>query len=144
MEIVVSRGALTPHSAIDALHGVERLMAAQEQVEPAVRHYFGTGTYCREMIIEPDILVSGRMHRGSTITVILSGEVQVFSNHGAIGYFQGGEVMVTPPMTKRLWYSVGGCRLLTVHSALNTIDLKELEDEILVPLEEEMKLGEQA
>jgi hypothetical protein len=144
MDIVIqSTGALTPNSAINALHGIEHLMSNLDQVTPSVEHYFGGGTYCRTMTIEPDVMVSGRMHREATVTIVLVGEVTVASNHGAIGTLHAGEVMVTPARTKRLWYSLDGAVLMTVHAnPLNTHNLQELEDHVCVPVELEAFEGE--
>jgi len=134
---------LAPNSELLRIQHMEQVMRDlpnELQVEPQVTHYFGTGTYCRQMDIEPGVLVAGRMHKGSTITVILEGEVAVYSNHGLLNTAKAGEVLITPPKTKRLWYSNGKSKILTVHNDVNISNhstLEELEKDLLVPIEQE-------
>lgn len=118
MDVVVSApGALEPNHSYELMHGVERRMMEVPCDLPPVTHYVGTGTYCREMEVPPDTFVMGHMHRGSTVTVILTGALNTFSNHGtALGHHVAGEVIVTPPATKRLWYSAQGGRIMTIHA----------------------------
>jgi quercetin dioxygenase-like cupin family protein len=145
MEIMtVARTPLAPNSRVDVLHGIERLMLGSDnQVTPAVEHYLGGGTYARAMTVEPDVMVSGRMHKEATITVVLSGDVTVFSNHGASENLTAGDVRITPARTKRLWYSVAGAKLMTIHANPLGLDPhkspQELEDFVLVPVEGESK-----
>jgi len=150
--ITYSTTALAPQSTLNALLGVEAMLYLGEQVEPPVRHFFGTNTYAREMTIDPDVVVSGAMHKGSTITVILTGEAVVWTNHGNKEYYSAGDVIVTPELTKRMWYSAQGCTLLTIHGTTgintNTPDkatLDELERQIIVPeadFEKEIRMKE--
>ena len=103
--IIRAEMPLNPNIGLSAIHSMEHIMhSLPEDVKtnPPVRHYLGTGTYCRVMAVAPDVIVSGRMHRGSTITVILSGEVAVYSNHGFLQMAKAGDVLVTPERTKRI------------------------------------------
>jgi len=141
MEIATcSKGALAPHSTLDLLLGIEREMKMSPVELPDVQHFIGDGTYCRVMDVPADTFVMGHMHRGATVTSVLQGCINMLSNHGMeIGIYTAGDVFVTPPETKRLWYSALGGQIMTIHATrgleVNPLDetsMKALQDLVLL------------
>src|SRR5450759_61638 len=107
-------------------------------------HKFADGMYSRSVWRPAGVTVVGALHKQEHFTVILSGEILVYSD-GETKHCRAGEVFVTPAGTKRATFSLTDAELMTVHRlpedfAINCTepteaDLDKIEAELIEPEE---------
>lgn len=105
---------------------IERLehhLVQHEQVDIPALHRFAAGMYAREIVIPPDTLMTGKVHKAEHVSVLLSGEITCLTETG-MRRIVGPEVFISPPGTKRVGYTHTECRWLTVH--LNPDDSQDV------------------
>lgn len=78
-------------------------------------HRFADGMYCRSVYRPAGVTVVGALHKHEHFTVILSGEIVVYTENGGSKRCYAGNVFVTPAGTKRATYAVTGAELMTIH-----------------------------
>lgn len=105
-------------------------------VEIKYKDHFSYGVYGREMIIEQaGTVVTGHIHKQENMNVLLEGEILVLTESG-VKQFKAGEVIVSPPGTKRVAYCVTPIRWLTIHGTFEK-DVAKIEAEFVAHSEQE-------
>lgn len=106
-------------------------MADLPQYEPATKHWFAGGMYCREVFRHAGVLVIGRVHRHEHFYVVCSGRVQITTDDG-VREVEGPQVIVSKPGTKRAVLALTDATCLTVHRT-DLTDLDAIEAELIEP-----------
>lgn len=127
---------LTPKPHMPSRAQVERLqdfLAQFPQIPNEPRHWFAAGMYGRELPIQADAYVVGKIHRHEHFTLLLSGEATINTDRG-MERITGPHIWVSPPGAKRALYTHTDCVFFTVHLNLdNTRDLEAIEADVIVP-----------
>jgi len=151
----------TEHFAVDAFEPsplatnnthrgkMEQLEAAilQETGEPVefkYNHYFTPGVYTREMLIPAGTLVTGQIHRESSINIILKGHVKVVTDEGEYD-IHGPHTFISGPGVKKALY----CVTDVIWSASypwdgETTDYEELAAQLCIPDYQALEQEQQA
>jgi hypothetical protein len=99
-------------------------------------HYFTPGVYTRVLIRRAGVLIVGKRHRGSCLTILLRGQLVVTSSTDDVpegSVIEEGDLWISLPGTKRATFALEDSVLLTVHqNPTNTQDLAELERMIII------------
>jgi hypothetical protein len=115
---------------------VERLqdyLATLPQIPNDPRHWFADGMYGRELPIQADAFVVGKIHRHEHFTLLLSGTATINTDRG-METITGPHIWVSPPGAKRALYTHTDCVFFTVHlNHENTRDLDAIEADVIVP-----------
>jgi hypothetical protein len=101
------------------------------------RHHWAPGIYIRTLFRKAGVLIVGKQHRHSCLTVLLSGHLVVTSSTDTVRvgqHFSDGDFWISPPGAKRATYALEDSTLMTVHAnPTDTHDLAELEAMIILP-----------
>jgi quercetin dioxygenase-like cupin family protein len=128
--------ALPPTPSLGQIQALEQRMRAMGGTDDLpVTHRFADGLYARELFMPGDTVLVGKMHRKSHFFVVLEGVITAWTPDG-MRRFGPGEVFLTVPGTKRAIYAHTDARLITFHATAQT-DVGKVEDEIIVPAEQE-------
>jgi hypothetical protein len=96
------------------------------RADQAHRHYFGDGTYCREIKLPADTVVTGKIHRFGHVNFVL-GDVTEVTPYGE-RRITGCETFEAPAGTKRALAVHADTWWTTVHpNPTNERDIEKLE-----------------
>ena len=84
------------------------------QYEPATKHYFHGGMYCREVYRDAGVVVVGKVHRKEHFYLIVSGTVLITGDVEA-REVSGPTLMLSQPGTKRAVLSLTPAVCMTFH-----------------------------
>jgi hypothetical protein len=115
------------HAQIKAL---ERQIATLPPVEAPITHHFAHGVYGREMFLPAGSVISGKMHRYSTLNVLVAGTIHVTTPDG-VRELTAPAIFTSPPMTKKVGFAVTDVRWLNVHPTRLT-DVAAIEQKFIV------------
>jgi hypothetical protein len=91
-------------------------------------HRFSDKMYVREIFIEKDTMLTGKIHLHDHPNFLMSGQVLVVTEDGGKEFLEGPLAMISPAGTKRALYAITDVTWVTVHlNPCNTQDLGELE-----------------
>lgn len=94
-----------------------------------VKHHLAHGVYCRELLIPKGCTLTGKIHRHSCLNVILKGDITVKTESGS-RRFKAGDILVSPPGTKRAGYAHLDTVWLTFHHT-EQLDPDLIEKEVI-------------
>ena len=123
-----------------------KILALQEevaklpQIEFKPSHYFAPGMYVRELVIEKDSLVIGKIHRHEHVVMLMKGDATVYTQDKC-ERIKGPKIWISPAGVKRVVYAHKECTFATVH-ATNETDLDKIEEWVIVP-EQNKRVGSQ-
>lgn len=110
--------------------------AIADNCEPAAleeTHHFADGIYGRELFIPAGTVLTGKIHRHSTLNLLIQGDITVTTPDG-MKRIQAPAVFVSPPGTKKAGYAHTDTRWVNVHPTKIT-DLAAIEAKFIVPEE---------
>lgn len=129
---------LPTHPTLAQLKALEHEIAKLPPVETPVTHHFADGIYGREMFIPAGTVLTGRIHRFSTLNFLIEGDITVTTPEG-VKRIQAPAVFVSPPGCKKAGYAHSDVRWINVHPTklrdLSAIEAKFIEPEVLPALE---------
>lgn len=102
-----------------------------EAGEAPITHHFADGIYGREMFIPAGTILTGKIHRFSTLNVLLEGDITVTTPDG-VRRIQAPAIFVSPPGCKKVGYAHADTRWVNVHPTKLT-DVKAIEAKFIVP-----------
>lgn len=123
--------SLPDSPSYDQLRQLEAEIAKLPPVETHETHHFAHGIYGRELFIPAGSVLTGKMHRHSTLNLLIQGEIVVTTPQG-MKRLTAPAVFVSPPMTKKAGYAVTDVRWVNVHATRMT-DLAAIEQKFIVP-----------
>jgi len=111
----------------------DALMQAPGQIDFKPNHYFADGQYVRELYLEANKDLVGKMHRHEHLVTLVSGECIVVTTEGR-EHIVGPRTWTSPPGVKRVIRTLTDCHFLTFHlNPRNTRDLDAIEADVIVP-----------
>jgi hypothetical protein len=122
---------LPQQPTLEGIQAFEQVLRRFPQVDCPVDHFFADGLYGRLVLIPAGTTVTGKMHAGRHLNVLLAGTIKVTTEHGVIE-LSAPHVMVSEAGVKRVGHAYTDTLWLTVHAS-NKTDLGELEQELIVP-----------
>lgn len=126
------------HPTYDQLKSLEGEIAKLPPADCPVTHHFADGVYGREMFIPAGTVLTGKIHRHSTLNVLIQGEITVTTPEG-MKRICAPAVFVSAPGCKKAGYAHTDVRWLNVHPTklkdLSAIEAKFIEPEALPALE---------
>lgn len=115
---------------------LEDVLRTLPPADMPVTHHFSHGVYGRELFIPAGTVLTGKIHKFSSMNVLLSGEIAVLTQDGTVKRVTQGYVEIAPPGMKRVGYAITDTRWLTVHGTHET-DLAAIEEEFIAQDEQE-------
>lgn len=94
-------------------------------------HYFAPGLYGRRLVLEPDSVIVGKIHKADHTFMLLQGECWLASTAG-LQHIEAPYTCKSKQGIQRAIFAETKCILLTIHTT-NTTDLKQLERELIAP-----------
>lgn len=115
----------------DQIKALEREIAKLPEVEAPVTHHFAHGVYGREMFIPAGTVLSGKIHRFSTLNVLVQGEITVTTPDG-VKRLKAPAIFTSDPNCKKVGYAHTDTIWLNVHPTKIT-DVASIEQKFIVP-----------
>jgi quercetin dioxygenase-like cupin family protein len=95
-----------------------------------LKHTFAEGIYVREMFIQEDGLIIGRVHKNDHIWFLLTGELEIVTDNGPELYI-GPCYIKAPAGTKRVLHAITDSIFINVYpNPTNNTNIEELEDNL--------------
>lgn len=113
----------TPAEVRDKIERFEQACLAQPQVQLDVKHYFANGLYVRELFIPAGTTGTGAVHLHEHVSMIVSGDITVMSEHGT-QRIKGPMIRVMKPGTKHVAVTHEDTVWITMHAT----DAKTVEE----------------
>lgn len=111
-----------------AIMALEDALLKEEQVELDVEHYFTDGLYARRLFVPKGTLLTGKIHKFSSLNILLKGEISLATENGEVRKV-APYVVASKPGIKRVGLAHTDCEWLTVHGNRNDeTDLNILEE----------------
>lgn len=136
-EVLVAGGRVPSYDQIRALEGEIAKLPPAELVET---HHFAHGVYGRELFIPAGTVLTGKIHRDSTLNILLQGTIRVTGEDGRISEMSAPAVFVSPPGCKKVGFAITDTRWINVHPTKLT-DLAAIEAKFIVPEAQLMEHG---
>jgi len=114
------------------VRALEAELLKHPQADCPITHHWADGLYGREMFAAAGTVLVGKVHRFSTINVLLCGRIQVTDADGAVREMTAPAVYVTPPGSKKVALVLEDIRWLNVLPTKLT-DLDAIEAKFIVP-----------
>ena len=97
-----------------------------------LKHDFADEMYVRTIFLPKGSLLTGKIHKHSHPNFLMTGKVEVVTEHGGIETLTAPIAMISKAGTKRAVYAIEDSVWITVHSnTTNTQDLAEIEEEVI-------------
>jgi protein gp37 len=135
-ELVHALGAkenMTPQEKAELRVKIERLESAMmelgEKMELETKHHFSKDVYAREMVLNKDTLVVGKIHKHKNLNILSSGEALVASVDG-IRQVKAPYTFVSDPGAKRVIYALTDLVWTTIHGTSET-DVDKIEEQFI-------------
>ena len=123
-------------ASIDALEAA--ITADLPLVEIPVKDYFSKGVYAREIFIPKGTVITGKIHKYTTLNIMSQGEMSVLTEDG-IKRVKAPFTIVSPPGTRRVAYAHEDTIWTTIHGTEKT-DVDEIEAEFVAQTPKDYQL----
>lgn len=125
--------------------GLESAMLAMPEHLTAedfkTHHHFAPGIYMRELVVPPNMIMIGKIHKTEHLNIMSKGQVTVWTEDG-IKTLSGPTTMKSMPGIKRAGYTQEGFVWTTIHPNLDEErDIKKLEARLLADTFDEAYLA---
>ena len=128
MELVTLPACPSP----EQVRELERAISQLPPVDCPITDHFAEGIYGRELFIPAGTALTGKVHRDSTLNVLLQGRIRVTTADGSVRELVAPAVFVSPPGCKKVGLAIEDTRWLNVHPTKLT-DLAAIEAKFIVP-----------
>lgn len=124
---------LSRRNLIYALEGQLKTVpgAILGDVPESLTHSFANGIYMREIALPEGTILTGKIHRHSHPSVLLEGEVMVFTEQGGQQHLKAPLTMISEAGTKRAILALSNTRWLTFHNVGEERDLAKIEEIVI-------------
>lgn len=114
-------------SMIDKVKALQIEVSKLPQYEPATKHYFHGGMYCREVFRHADVLIVGKVHKKEHFYLVVSGTLAITTDDG-VQEITGPHLLCSKPGTKRAVYALTDAICMTFHRVeSNNVEDAEVE-----------------
>lgn len=124
---------LSPVDKLTVLHLAVASMPQVDNLETV--HRFADGIYSRQLSIPAGTTLVSKTHARECFFLVLSGELGVYRDDGALAERITGPAIFTMPAGKRAVYAHTDVVCMTMHRLDNpkTKDLEEVEAQVIIP-----------
>lgn len=133
MSELIAVDQLPVNPTYDQIRQLEAEIAQLPPTECPTTHYFAEGIYGREMFIPAGTVLTGKIHRFSTLNILLQGDITVSTPEG-VKRIQAPAIFVSPPMGKKVGFAHTDTRWVNVHPT-KLADVAAIEQKFIVPEE---------
>ena len=112
---------------------LEAQIAKLPAVDCPVTHHFADGIYGREMFIPAGTVLTGKLHRFSTLNFLMQGDITVSTPEG-VKRIQAPAIFVSAPDGKKVGFAHTDTVWVNVHPTKLT-DIDAIEQKFIVPEE---------
>lgn len=130
MDLTLTDRAIVP--TYDQIRSLESEIAKLPPAELVETHHFAHGVYGRELFIPAGTVLTGKIHRDSTLNVLIQGRIRVTGEDGAVREMEAPAVFVSPANCKKVGFAITDTIWLNVHPTKLT-DLAAIEAKFIVP-----------
>jgi hypothetical protein len=130
MDLTLTDRAIVP--TYDQIRTLEAEIAKLPPADIRVEHYFAHGVYGRALFISAGTALTGKIHRESTLNILLKGCIRVTGEDGAVREMEAPAVFVSPPNCKKVGFAITDTIWINVHPTKLT-DLAAIEAKFIVP-----------
>ena len=92
-------------------------------------HHFAPGVYAREMKIPKGVVVTGKIHKTTHLSIVSQGRISIATEEGN-KIIEAPAIFVTKPGTKRAAYALEDTTFITIHVTEET-DLEKIEQLVI-------------
>ncbi len=115
----------------DNIKQIQGSIIGDSEVCP-LKHSFTDGMYVREIFIPKGTMLTGKIHKHAHPNFLMSGIVDVVTEHNGVERIIAPKAMISEAGTKRALYAVTDLVWITVHLNIdNTKDLEALEKNVI-------------
>ena len=114
---------------IDRINKAQAALIAAPQLDFVTNHYFGSGWYARELLLEAGTFAIGKVHKKEHVFIVTKGALQIATEDGA-EIIRAPAMMVSRPGTKRAVLALEDTVCVAIHCTNNT-ELEALEEELI-------------
>ncbi|MGX9958523.1 hypothetical protein ACW0US_07055 [Xanthomonas euvesicatoria] len=116
---------------MDELHTLEDAIRQLPEQECPVEHHFADGVYGRAMHIPAGTVLTGKVHRFSTLNVLVQGEITVTTPHG-MQHLKAPAIFTSEPGCKKAGFAHTDVVWLNVHPT-KLRDIASIEAKFILP-----------
>lgn len=103
------------------------------QVDIPLKHYFSTGVYAREMYVKAGTTITGKIHKDSTVDILLEGVIIVVDDQGIPRKLSAPMIFESQPGISKAGHVLQDVRWITIHGTKSdSQDIPSLERELVV------------
>ena len=103
------------------------------QVDIPIFNFFADGVYVREMRVPAGTTITGKIHKTSTVDVLLEGSIIVVNDSGIPTRMDAPLIFESNPGVSKAGYAISDVRWITIHGVeSDTRDIEQLELELVV------------
>ncbi len=121
---------MTHSQAVDL---IAHELAGMPQLDAPVTHRFAPGVYLREIFMEADSIVIGRVHKTRHFNVLLTGACLIVHADGSREELRAPFTFVSEAGVQKVLYILEDMRWQTIHPSEET-DLQKLDDLLVEPV----------
>ena len=125
-------GELATTTSLEAVLALQERLLALPQIDCPITHHWADGQYGREMHLRSGELVIGKMHRYSTLNILLEGEIGIGMPGEAPELMQAPRVFVSEANCKKVIIAVTDARFIVLHPT-KLRDVAAIEQKFIVP-----------
>lgn len=132
----------TPIEAVSRIMALEQAMMGMRTIELPLEHWFPAGLYARKIFMPAGTTLTSKVHKSEHLSIIMQGDVTVYSEDGSTKRLQAPQIFITYPGTKRalhihedtVWLTVHACGARAVDDAERELvdDASTVEDYLRV------------
>lgn len=116
----------------EQIRQLERVIAQAPQAEFRQTDHFADGVYGRELFIPAGTVLTGKIHRHSTLNFLMQGRIKVTSADGTVRELEAPQIFTSPPGCKKVGYAITDTIWVNVHPTRLT-DVAAIESKFIEP-----------
>jgi hypothetical protein len=115
----------------------EKLMERGEKITLELKHYFANGVYARELFIPKGVILTGKIHKFSHLSILTKGVMDILIDN-KMRTVKAPYMFVAPAGTKRILRALEDSIRITIHENItNETDVDKLEEYYVACTEDE-------
>lgn len=99
----------------EQIRELERAIATMPPAECVQTDHFADGIYGRELFIPAGTVLTGKIHKHSTLNLLIQGRIKVTSADGSVRDMEAPAIFVSPPGCKKVGYAITDTIWVNVH-----------------------------
>ena len=116
----------------EQIRELERQIAKLPPADLREVHHFADGIYGRELFIPAGTVLTGKIHRHSTLNLLMQGRIRVTSEDGSVKELEAPLIFASPAGCKKVGYALTDTIWVNVHPTRLT-DVAAIESKFIAP-----------